>query len=44
MLFGCPGRQVREAYRKRGWGFNNPAGIVQCENEGFLKKLKVQAL
>mmetsp|Transcript_3523 Transcript_3523/g.10231 ORF Transcript_3523/g.10231 Transcript_3523/m.10231 type:complete len:389 (+) Transcript_3523:375-1541(+) len=33
---------VREAYRKRGWGFNNPAGIAQCEKEGFLKKLLEQ--
>ena len=33
--------QVREAYRKRGWGFNNPQGIAQCEKEGFLTKIKV---
>ncbi len=31
-----------EAYRKRGWGFNNPGGIAQCEQEGFLSKLKVR--
>lgn len=33
--------KVREAYRRRGWGFNNPQGIAQCEKEGFLTKLKV---
>ena len=32
---------MREAYRRRGWGFNNPQGIAQCEKEGFLTKLKV---
>ena len=26
---------VREAYRKKGWAFNNADGIVQCEREGW---------
>lgn len=34
--------EVREAYRRRGWGFNNPQGIAQCEKEGFLTKIKEQ--
>lgn len=34
--------QVREAYRRRGWGFNNPQGIAQCEKEGFLTKIQVR--
>jgi hypothetical protein len=33
---------VREAYRKAGWGFTNPDGIEQCVREGFTQKLKAQ--
>ncbi len=40
LLHAAPS-QVREAYRKRGWGFNNPQGIAQCAKEGFLTKIKV---
>lgn len=35
--------QVREAYRLKGWAFNNADGIVQCEREGWTDKLKEQA-
>lgn len=34
---------VREAYRLKGWAFNNPKGIVQCEREGFSDKMAEQA-
>ena len=34
--------QVREAYRIKGWAFNNPAGISQCTNEGWTDKIKQQ--
>jgi len=34
---------VREAYRKKGWAFNNADGIVQCEREGWSDNLKAQA-
>ncbi|XP_077990177.1 endoplasmic reticulum-Golgi intermediate compartment protein 3-like [Glandiceps talaboti] len=33
---------VREAYRRKGWAFSNPKGIVQCEREGWSDKLKLQ--
>jgi len=32
---------VREAYLKKGWGFN-AAGVEQCEREGFTKNLMEQ--
>ncbi|KAF6149104.1 hypothetical protein GIB67_038887 [Kingdonia uniflora] len=31
---------VREAYRKKGWGISNPDLIDQCKREGFLQKVK----
>eukprot|EP00038_Savillea_parva_P009238 m.182194 g.182194 ORF g.182194 m.182194 type:complete len:388 (-) comp15467_c0_seq1:133-1296(-) len=31
---------VREAYRTKGWAFNNAEGIVQCEREGWSDKMK----
>lgn len=34
---------MREAYRLKGWAFNNADGIVQCEREGWTNKLKEQA-
>lgn len=34
--------EVREAYRKKGWAFNNPHGIAQCIREGWTDKLKEQ--
>ncbi|XP_064381837.1 endoplasmic reticulum-Golgi intermediate compartment protein 3-like [Halichondria panicea] len=34
--------QVREAYRIKGWAFNNPTGISQCINEGWTDKIKDQ--
>jgi len=33
---------VREAYRKKGWGFTNLNKIEQCIREGFEDKLKSQ--
>ena len=33
---------VREAYRRKGWAFNLPDGIVQCEKEGWTEKLRSQ--
>ena len=33
---------VREAYRLKGWAFNNPKGIQQCIDEGFTDKLDQQ--
>ncbi|XP_074582256.1 uncharacterized protein LOC141838624 [Curcuma longa] len=32
--------EVREAYRKKGWGLSNPDLIDQCKREGFLQKIK----
>eukprot|EP01111_Echinosteliopsis_oligospora_P002808 TRINITY_DN1439_c0_g1_i1.p1 TRINITY_DN1439_c0_g1~~TRINITY_DN1439_c0_g1_i1.p1 ORF type:complete len:384 (-),score=111.29 TRINITY_DN1439_c0_g1_i1:153-1304(-) len=32
---------VRDAYLKKGWGFNAD-GVVQCEREGFTKNLQEQ--
>mmetsp|Transcript_24025 Transcript_24025/g.62745 ORF Transcript_24025/g.62745 Transcript_24025/m.62745 type:complete len:386 (+) Transcript_24025:28-1185(+) len=34
---------VREAYRIKGWAFNNADGIVQCEREGWSDKMKDMA-
>uniref|UniRef100_A0A8R7PH13 Endoplasmic reticulum-Golgi intermediate compartment protein 3 n=2 Tax=Triticum urartu TaxID=4572 RepID=A0A8R7PH13_TRIUA len=31
---------VREAYRKKGWGVSNPDSIDQCKSEGFLQTIK----
>ncbi|KAM7478958.1 hypothetical protein LguiA_027171 [Lonicera macranthoides] len=31
---------VREAYRKKGWGLTNPELIDQCKREGFIQKIK----
>ncbi|CAN6899206.1 unnamed protein product [Brassica oleracea var. botrytis] len=31
---------VREAYRKKGWGVTNPDLIDQCKREGFLQRVK----
>ncbi|XP_071966269.1 endoplasmic reticulum-Golgi intermediate compartment protein 3-like isoform X1 [Antedon mediterranea] len=33
---------VREAYRRKGWAFNKPKGIVQCEREGWSDKMTAQ--
>ncbi|XP_035659537.1 endoplasmic reticulum-Golgi intermediate compartment protein 3-like [Branchiostoma floridae] len=33
---------VREAYRRKGWAFNNPDTIEQCKREGWSEKLKQQ--
>lgn len=33
---------MREAYRLKGWAFNNPKGIQQCVKEGFTDKLQEQ--
>ncbi|XP_071105582.1 endoplasmic reticulum-Golgi intermediate compartment protein 3-like [Haliotis cracherodii] len=33
---------VREAYRKKGWAFNNPSGIEQCKREGWSEKMSAQ--
>ncbi|XP_051147136.1 uncharacterized protein LOC127262479 [Andrographis paniculata] len=32
--------EVREAYRKKGWGLTNPDLIDQCKREGFVQKVK----
>ncbi|XP_010939627.1 uncharacterized protein [Elaeis guineensis] len=32
--------EVREAYRKKGWGLSNPDLIDQCKREGFLQRIK----
>ncbi|XP_077866155.1 endoplasmic reticulum-Golgi intermediate compartment protein 3-like [Saccoglossus kowalevskii] len=34
---------VREAYRRKGWAFNNADGIAQCSREGWSDKLKSQS-
>ncbi|XP_025092311.1 endoplasmic reticulum-Golgi intermediate compartment protein 3-like isoform X3 [Pomacea canaliculata] len=33
---------VREAYRKRGWAFNNPESIEQCKREGWSESMQAQ--
>ncbi|KAL5493242.1 hypothetical protein EMCRGX_G014389 [Ephydatia muelleri] len=33
---------VREAYRRKGWAFNNPKGIEQCTKEGWTDKMMEQ--
>ncbi|KAJ8321787.1 hypothetical protein KUTeg_000258, partial [Tegillarca granosa] len=37
-----PEKQGKEAYRKRGWAFNNPETIEQCMREGWTEKMKAQ--
>lgn len=32
--------EVREAYRKKGWGLGNPDVIDQCKREGFVQQVK----
>ncbi|XP_076945114.1 uncharacterized protein LOC143616038 [Bidens hawaiensis] len=32
--------EVREAYRRKGWGMTNPDLIDQCKREGFALKIK----
>ncbi|KAJ6811829.1 endoplasmic reticulum-Golgi intermediate compartment protein 3-like [Iris pallida] len=32
--------EVREAYRKKGWGMSDPDVIDQCKREGFLQRIK----
>ncbi|KAG9451546.1 hypothetical protein H6P81_011511 [Aristolochia fimbriata] len=32
--------EVREAYRKKGWGLSDPDLIDQCKREGFLQQIK----
>lgn len=32
--------EVREAYRRKGWGLSNPDLIDQCKREGWLEKIK----
>lgn len=32
--------EVREAYRRKGWGVTNPDMIDQCKREGWLQKIK----
>lgn len=33
---------VREAYRKKGWGLSDPDVIDQCKREGFLQRIKTE--
>ncbi|XP_070209579.1 endoplasmic reticulum-Golgi intermediate compartment protein 3-like isoform X2 [Littorina saxatilis] len=33
---------VREAYRKKGWAFNDPESIAQCKREGWSEKMQAQ--
>lgn len=35
--------EVREAYRRRGWAMNNADGVIQCEREGWTRKMKEQS-
>ncbi|XP_020250816.1 endoplasmic reticulum-Golgi intermediate compartment protein 3-like isoform X2 [Asparagus officinalis] len=32
--------EVREAYRKKGWGLSNPELIDQCTREGYFNQIK----
>lgn len=32
--------EVREAYRRKGWGMTNPDLIDQCKREGYVQKIK----
>ncbi|XP_078160430.1 uncharacterized protein LOC144555866 [Carex rostrata] len=32
--------EVRDAYRKKGWGLTNPELIDQCKREGFVQRVK----
>nr|XP_043619272.1 endoplasmic reticulum-Golgi intermediate compartment protein 3-like [Erigeron canadensis] len=32
--------EVREAYRRKGWGLTNPDLIDQCKREGFAQRIK----
>ncbi|CAG8519296.1 7769_t:CDS:2 [Paraglomus brasilianum] len=34
---------VKEAYVKKGWSFNNPEGVEQCINEGWIEKIQKQS-
>ena len=34
--------EVRQAYVRKGWSFNDPQGIEQCRDEGWLDKMKEQ--
>ncbi|KAG9459207.1 hypothetical protein H6P81_003715 [Aristolochia fimbriata] len=34
---------VRDAYRKKGWGLTNPDLIDQCKREGYIQKIKDEA-
>lgn len=34
--------EVRESYRRKGWAFNSPSGIAQCQREGWKDKLDEQ--
>ncbi|CAG5125691.1 unnamed protein product, partial [Candidula unifasciata] len=34
--------EVREAYRKKGWAFQDPNSILQCQREGWSKKIEAQ--
>ncbi|XP_012945396.1 endoplasmic reticulum-Golgi intermediate compartment protein 3 [Aplysia californica] len=32
--------EVREAYRRKGWAFQNPDSIEQCKREGWAQKME----
>lgn len=34
---------VKDAYLRKGWSFNNPDGIEQCIKEGWTEKIRNQA-
>ncbi|GHJ87658.1 hypothetical protein NliqN6_4060 [Naganishia liquefaciens] len=34
--------EVRQAYIRKGWSFNNPDGIAQCLDEGWTAKIEEQ--
>lgn len=34
--------EVRQAYIRKGWSFNDPTGIEQCTEEGWVDKMKEQ--
>ncbi|KAI3755284.1 hypothetical protein L1987_55080 [Smallanthus sonchifolius] len=34
--------EVRDAYRRRGWGLMNPDLVDQCKREGFVQRIKAE--
>ncbi|KAK2166251.1 hypothetical protein LSH36_40g05030 [Paralvinella palmiformis] len=40
--YGAESEELKDAYRKKGWAFNNAMDIEQCKRDGWIDKIEEQ--